>query len=71
MLICNLSNLSEANDNEDELFGQQVAATLQRFTNCQKATAKLRIQSVLVDVKFPAKDPRCMSKMYGFNQYQQ
>ena len=64
MLIRNLSNLGEANDNEDELFGRQVAATL-RFTNRQKATAKLCIQSVLVDVEFPAEDPHCMSQMYG------
>ena len=34
-------------------FGHQVAATLRRFTNRQKAIAKLQIQQVLVSVEFP------------------
>lgn len=38
---------------EEELFVLHVAATLRRFTNRQKAIAKLRIQQVLVEVEFP------------------
>ena len=33
MLMQNLSQMSEANDDEEELYGRQVAATLRRFTN--------------------------------------
>ena len=38
---------------EDQMFGLQVAATLRRLTNRQKADAKLRIQQVLLEVEFP------------------
>ena len=41
-------------DDEDELYGRQVAATIRRFTNREKALAKLRIQQVLLDIEFPA-----------------
>jgi hypothetical protein len=40
-------------DDEDQLFGRQVAITLHRFTSRQKAMAKLRMQQVLIDVEFP------------------
>lgn len=39
-------------DDEDVLFGRQIAAVLKRFSNHQKATAKLRIQQVLVETEF-------------------
>ena len=45
--------MNELNDDEDELLGRQVAATLRRFTKRQKAVAKLRIHSVLLAVEFP------------------
>ena len=37
---------------EDGYFGQQIAATLRRFTPRQKAIAKLRMQQILVDTEF-------------------
>ena len=37
---------------EDIYFGQQIAATLCRFTPRQKAIAKLRMQQILVDTEF-------------------
>ena len=40
-------------DDEDELFGRQVAATLCRFSNKQKAHVKVRMQTVLLDTEFP------------------
>lgn len=40
-------------DDEDELFGKQVAMVMRRLNNKQKATAKLRIQQVFLDVEFP------------------
>ena len=51
-------NLQDLNNNrrvedEDELFGQTIAATLCRFSYRQKAHAKLRIQSLLLDIEFP------------------
>ena len=57
MIISSLKSISEKReqrrDDEDELFGRQVAATLRRLTSRQKAQAKLRIQQTLVDVEFP------------------
>ena len=44
-------------DDEDVLFGRQIAATLHRLTSRQKAVAKLRIQQVLIDVEFPDEPP--------------
>jgi hypothetical protein len=38
--------------NEDVLFGRSVAATLQRFSNHQKAYAKLQTQQVLMEIEF-------------------
>jgi hypothetical protein len=40
-------------EDEDELFGKQVAMVMRRLTSKQKATAKLRIQQVFLDVEFP------------------
>lgn len=40
-------------DEEDELFDQQIAATFHRTISKQKAVAKLHIQQVLIDVDFP------------------
>ena len=45
---------AQRQDDEDELYGRQVAATIRRFTNREKALAKLRIQQVLLDIEFPA-----------------
>ena len=39
-------------EDEDQLFGRQIATTLHRLTSRQKATAKLRIQQILIDVEF-------------------
>ena len=36
--------------------GQQVAATLRRFTTRQKAFAKLQTEQVLVNIEFPPDD---------------
>ena len=60
MLIHNLSQMSVTNDGEEELYGRQVTATPGRFTNHQKAIAKLRIQSVVINVKFPDEEQHCM-----------
>ena len=38
---------------EEELFGQAIAATLRRFNLCQRAMAKLRIENVLMEIEFP------------------
>ena len=43
----------EDTSDEDTLFGLQVAATLRRLTSKQKATAKIRIQQVLLEIEFP------------------
>ena len=37
---------------EDDLFGRQIAATLHRLSNKQKAICKLQIQQVLLNVEF-------------------
>ena len=48
---------AQRQDDEDELYGRQVAATMQCFTNREKALAKLHIQQVLLDIEFPAEHP--------------
>lgn len=40
-------------EDEDELFGKQVAMVTRRLDSKQKATAKLRIQQVFLDIEFP------------------
>ena len=40
-------------EDEDELFGKQVAMVMRRLTSKQKAMAKLQIQQVFLDVEFP------------------
>ena len=40
-----------AEEDEDGLFGRQLAATLRRFPSHQKAVAKL-IQQILMDIEF-------------------
>lgn len=40
-------------DIEEELFGKTVAATLRRFSLRQRAVAKMRIQTMLLDIEFP------------------
>ena len=54
-LVCRtLKDLHERREEDDsELFGKQVGATIRRFNPRQRAQAKLRIQQVLVDVEFP------------------
>ena len=39
-------------EDEDGLYGRQLAAKLRRFPSQQKAIAKLRIQQVLTDIEF-------------------
>lgn len=70
MLMHNLSQMSAANDDEEELFARQIAATLRRFTNRQKAFAKLRIQSVLIDVEFSPEEQHSVPHTYGYGQFQ-
>lgn len=41
-----------AEEDEEGLFGRQLAATLRRFPSHHKAAAKLRIQQVLLDIEF-------------------
>ena len=60
LIIHTLQDLNERRgkvDDEDKHFGRAVAATLHRFSNRQKAYAKLRIQSLLLDIEFPDEDP--------------
>ena len=55
VMLRNLTNLekkSAQKEDEDELFGKQIAATLRRLTYRQKA----HIQGVLLDVEFPAEE---------------
>ena len=53
-ILKRLINVQERQkQDEDQLFGLQVAATLRRLTNRQKADAKLKIQQVLLEVEFP------------------
>ena len=57
MIISSLRSIgdkrAQRQDEEDELFGRQVGATLRRLSNRQKSQAKLRIQQILMDVEFP------------------
>ena len=53
LLIQNMQHMQQQMDDEDSLFDRQVAATLHRLTNRQKAIAKLCIQGMLLDTKFP------------------
>lgn len=58
LLVKSLNSLQEkkvktVTNDEEGHFGQQVAATLRRYTPRQRALAKLRIQQVLTDVEFP------------------
>ena len=39
-------------DDEDELFSQQIAATLRRLQSRQKALAKYQIQRIMSDIEF-------------------
>ena len=38
---------------EQVIFGKHFSAILRRFTPCQQAQARLRIEQVLVDIEFP------------------
>ena len=55
LLIKNLKALEEPTklEDEEELFGWQMAIILRRFTARQRAHAKLKIQSLLVEIEFP------------------
>ena len=44
-------------DDEDELFGKQVAMVTRRLNSKQKAMAKLRIQQVFLEIEFPPEGP--------------
>jgi hypothetical protein len=46
------SNVSHQESDDDAHFGRQVTSTLRRFSNQQKALAKVRIQQVLMEVEF-------------------
>ena len=49
-------NQSDAPD-EDDLFGQSIAATLKKFNAQQKALVKMRIQQLLYEVQFCPPQP--------------
>ena len=54
LLIKNFTALSESpEDDEEELFGRQVAIMLRRIAPRQRAYIKLEIQSLLVDAVLP------------------
>ena len=54
LLVRNLKQLEERRgDDEEELFGRTVAATLRRLSQRQRAVAKMRIQTMLLDIEFP------------------
>ena len=54
LLIKNLKALDEPRqEDEEEVFGRQVAIVMRRLTPRQKAEAKLKIQRLLVDIEFP------------------
>ena len=59
LLIKNLKALEEPTKVEDEedLFGRQMAITLRRFPARERAKAKLKIQSLLVEIEFPDLTP--------------
>ena len=70
-IIQSLKNIEErrtqrqaAHEDEDELFGCQIAATLHRLTSRQKAMAKLHIQQVLMDAEFP-EESQATNSYYG------
>ena len=43
---------SQVTEDEESHYAKQVAATLRRFDNRQKALAKLHIQKLLLDIEF-------------------
>jgi len=54
LLVKNLKALDEPiQEDEEEVFGWQVAIIMRRLTPRQKAQAKLKIQRLLVDIEFP------------------
>ena len=54
MLMKNLKALDHPTvEDEEELFGRQVALILRRLPNRQRARVKLNIQAMLVDAEFP------------------
>ncbi len=55
------SRNSQYNEDEDELFGKQLAATLRRLSGRQKAYAKMQIQKVLLEIEYPEKDKNSSS----------
>ena len=65
VILCSLKSLQERRrgkeqqqqSDEEAHFGQQIAATLRRFTPRQKALAKLQIELVLFSVEFPPEFP--------------
>ena len=71
LLIKNMQHMQQRIDDEDAMFGRQVAATLRRLTNRQKAIAKLRIHGVLLDTEFPEQftpQPSTLYSSIGNNQ---
>ena len=77
-IIQTLKSIQERNAQQDEVdkqaqildeeahFGNQVAATLCRFTTRQKAIAKLQIDQVLVNVEFPPEPNYSGNSFYNF-----
>lgn len=57
LVVRNLKHLEEhRGDDEEELFGRTVAATLRRLSQRQRAVAKMRIQTMLLDIEFPEEE---------------
>ena len=71
LLISNLIQMKEKDlsDDEEELFGRQVAATLRRLTKHQKAIAKMRIHTVLLQVEFPEETLTPQPHLYGYQYW--
>ena len=71
LLVKSLNSLQEKKlkvDDDEGLFGKQVAATLRRFEPRQKALAKLKIPQCLTEIEFPSGfmptsvEPQCLTQ---------
>lgn len=65
MCLKGLEERCAQKEDEESLFGGQIATTLQRFNNRQKAQAKLLIQQVLLDIEFSDLDQQQHDYRHG------
>ena len=55
---------------EDDIFGQQVAAVFKRFDRAQKSRARIQVLQLLESVEFPSEvDDSFTAHQYHSNQY--